>query len=284
MPKFGLASVMLLGMLTLYFNPICAADSGATVEGTMVANGKDVELPHVYVYAQKQGFYSETDPTWTVLFVAVPVEERELDDHVWDAAYVRLGITETAEFGDEPEIQVYSQDIVFSADQGGNVSGGSYPKIELSEAGEDRWVGRIYHEDPQTIFDDTFLYNFTFSAPLSDPFGPIGDPLPAGGGEPGSAYLGFCAAIHAGDMETLKTLVPAEQAAMFDDEEYKAQFAEELEFMKLMTPTEIEIVDGSSDGDIAILNVVGMMEGEEVEGEITMERFDDLWINTKAAW
>jgi hypothetical protein len=254
------------------------------VEGEFVANGTTVELPFVYAYQEKKGFYDEADPTWTVLFVSRSIEERDLDDHIWDAAYIRLGITRTSEFGDEPEIQVYSQDIRFSADQPGNISGGTYPELELAEVGPDRFVGRVYHEEVQTFFDDTFRYDLSFSAPVSDPFRPIGEPLPAGGGEPGAAYTAWCEAVHSGDMDRLKALMPAERAAMLDDEANAESMKEDLEFMKLMTPTDIEVVSGSSDGAAAVLQVTGTMDGEPVQGEITMSMIDGRWISTNESW
>jgi hypothetical protein len=253
-----------------------AGEDEAWVEGTLVANGEAIELPYVYVYAKSEGFYDEADPTWELIFVDRPIEEREVDDPIWGAAYVSLGVTRTAEFGDEPELQVYSQDIRFSAEQAGNISGGTYPTIELSEAGPERFVGRVYHTEEQEFFDDTFTYDFKFSAPLSDPNAPIGEALPAGGGEPGRAYLAWVEAIHAGDIERLKTMVPAEQAEAFESEDIQ----EELEFMKLMTPTDVKILGGSSDGETAILQVTGMMDGEAIEAEVTLTRSDGHWNTT----
>ena len=59
---------------------------------------------------------------------------------------------------------------------------------------------------------------------------------------------------------------------------------EELEMMQLMTPTEVEILGGSSDGETAILQVEGVMDGEKGRGEITLERHGDVWMATRAAW
>jgi hypothetical protein len=257
-----------------------ASEAAASVEGTLVVNGTTVELPYVYAYAQKTGFYDEADPTWTLLFVSRPVDERSLDDHIFDAAYVRVGITLSAEFSDEPELQVLSQDIRFSADAQGNVSGGTYPELELSSVGPETFAGRVYHTEPAEFFDDTFQYDFSFSVPLSDPFGPIGEPLPAGGGEPGAAYLAFVDAIHAGDLERLKTLVPPERAAMLEGEDAQ----DNIGFIQMMTPTNVEIVGGSSDGETALLEITGTMDGESVTGEITLVHQDGLWMATGSAW
>jgi hypothetical protein len=264
--------------------PKFAAPGEPSLEGYFTANGEKVELTHVYVFPQKEGFYDPSDPTWTLLLVAGPVEERELDDPIWDSAYIRIGITKTSEFSEEPEITVLSQDIKFSADDAGNVSGGSYPALDLTAAGPDEFAGRVWHAEEQKFFDDTFQYDFTFRAPMSDPFAPIGDPLPTGGGEPGAAFVAWCKAIHSGDPEQIKKFMPAEQAEMFDDPSFKAEFAEDLEFMQLMTPADPVVIGGSSDGETAILQVTATMEGESVNGDITMTKMGDIWVNTDSAW
>ncbi|MCP4901271.1 MAG: hypothetical protein GY906_30240 [bacterium] len=261
--------------------PVVAANQPtATVEGSLVANGETVQLPYVYAYAEKKGFYDESDPTWEVLFAAKPIAERDLDDTIWDSAYVRLGITKTATFDEEPKLQIYSQNIRFPGESSSNISGGSYPQLELSITDPDRLAGRVYHTETQEFFDDTFQFDFTFDAPLSDPFGPLGDPLPADGGEPGAAYLAWTKAIQAGDVQQLKKLVPADKAEMLDGEDVK----ETLEFLAMMTPTDVTIVGGSSDGQTAILLVTGTMDGESVEGEITLILEEGFWIATETAW
>jgi hypothetical protein len=282
MASIRMSAVVFLGLL-IVASAAVADEPAASVAGYFVANGEKVELPFVYVYAEKHGFYDEADPTWSLLFVEHAIEERELDDTVWGAAYIRLGITETSEFDDEPTLQVYSQDIRFSGEQAGNISGGTYPELEITTTGPDRFTGRVHHPEAQEFFDDTLQFDFTFDIPLSDPFAPIGGALPAGGGEPGAAFAAWCDAVHAGDMARLKTLMPAEQVAMLDGED-EEQIREDLEFMKMMTPTEIEVLGGSSDGETAILEVKGSMDGEEVMGEVTMAFTDGRWVTSEAAW
>lgn len=266
--------------LALWILPAGAGETAASVEGALVVNGTTVELPYVYAWAQKTGFYDEADPTWTLLFVSHPIDERDLDGHIFDAAYVRVGITLSAEFSDEPELQVLSQDIRFSADAQGNVSGGTYPQLELASAGPETFAGRVFHAEPAEFFDDTFQYDFSFSVPLSDPFGPIGEALPAGGGEPGAAYLAFVDAIHAGDLERLKALVSPEQATMLEGEDAR----DNIEFIQMMTPTEVVVLGGSSDGETALLEITGTVDGEPARGEITLVHQDGLWIATGSSW
>jgi hypothetical protein len=269
-----------LAGLGSWSTPSARAAEPAWVKGTLTGNGKTVELPYVYVYALEKGFYDDADPTWKVLFVQHEIEERKVDEHIWDSAYVELGITRTAEFGDKPELQVYSQSIRFSADSGGNISGGSYPKLELESAGPERFAGRVWLPEEQKVFDDTFQYDFRFSAPLSDPNAPIGEALPPDGGEPGKAYRAWVDAVHSGDLERLKKLVPAEMASQLDADDAK----QNLEMMAAMTPTSVKVLGGSSDGKTAILQVDAVMDGETVRGEITLQKMDGFWMATRSSW
>ena len=296
------ATLVILGLLIMVTGPSTGEDPAAPIEGFFTANDESVELPYAYAYREEGGFYDEEDPTWTLLFVDQPVKKADLDDMIWDAAYLRLGITETAEFDDEPSIQVYSQSIRFSAEQSGNISGGTYPELVMNSTGPDRFSGRVHHPEVQEFFDDTFQYDFTFDVPLSNPFPPVdeapsaggslpadetlpvGDPLPAGGGEPGTAFVAWCDAIHAGDFDQIKALMPAEQAAMLESAEERELFEEDLEFIQMMTPNDVEVLSGSSDGETALLQVTGTFDGETAHGEITMNFIDGRWINTESAW
>ena len=268
-------------LLTLWVTTAVWAEE-ANVTGTLTANGESVELPYVYVYAEEKGFYDDKDPTWKVVFAAQPIEERELDSFFVDFPYVKIGITHTAEFEEEAGIRAYSQDVKLPG-KAGNISGTPYPELELKSSGPEGVSGRIYLPEAAKFFEDTYQYDFTFSAPLSDLNAPIGDPLPSGGGAPGQAYIAWVDAVHSGDPERLKALVSAEMAKMLDTMP-AAEVAEELKLMKSMTPTDLKILSGSSDGKTAILEVEGKMDGEKLRGEINVVKEGEHWMATKTSW
>jgi len=147
---------------------VLATEAKPKVSGTFVANGKTIALPYAYVWAEKEGFYDKSDPTWTIVFVEHPIDDEEDLDFLPGTAWVKLGITRSAEFSDEPELQVYSQSVKLSADAMGNVSGGKYPKIELTSTGPDHFAGHVYHEKVQEFSDDTFQYDLTFDLLLTE--------------------------------------------------------------------------------------------------------------------
>ncbi len=95
--------------------------------GSIVVNGQEVSLPYVYAVRLEEGFYDPADPAWRVVFVSGPVEERDLDGGLWDVSMLEVLITETAEFDDEPTLQVYAQNLRMPELESGNVSGGTYP-------------------------------------------------------------------------------------------------------------------------------------------------------------
>lgn len=272
--------VCVMSLLVVAWVPVGAEEAPAKVSGALMANGEKVELPYAYAIELEKGFYDPTDPAWKLVFVDRPIAERDLDGMIWEAAFVELEITLTSEFDDEAELQVYAQNMRLTAGSGGNLSGGTYPELEIETTGPERIVGRVFHPQAQEFFDDTYQYDFTFDLPFSDPDAPIGDPLPAGGGAPGEAYLAWVKAIHAGDIQGLKKLVPPEMAAELDGPEA----AEGMEFMKLMTPTEVKVLGGSSDGQTAILQVEGVMDGERAQGEITLEQQGGLWMAVSSSW
>ena len=261
-----------------------AVSAEATVKGSLIANGKKVELPYVYVWKKEEGFYKKDDPTWNIIFAERSLQPRELGSHVPNSAWVHIGITQTKEFEEQGKLEVYTQSIKFSATAAGNVSGGNYPKIEIKGLETGLVTGRVWHPEQQKVFDDSFQFDFAFSAPISDPNAPtiIGKPLPPGGGEPGQAYLKWTESVHTGDIELVKSLMPAEMAdqlGSLSSEEAR----KEIEFMQMMTPKDNIIVGGSSDGETAILQTEGVVDGQKVSVEITMTKMGPLWVTTNAS-
>ncbi len=264
--------------------PSAAISEEMTVKGTLVANGETVELPYVYVWRKKEGFYDPSDPTWGIIFTQRTLQPREIAGHASHSAWVYIGITQTKEFAEQGKLEVYSQSIKFSAEAPGNISGGDYPEIEITGLDSDLVTGRIWHAKPQKVFEDSFQFDLTFSAQLSDPDAPtiIGSPLPAGGGAPGQAYLNWTKTIHTGNIELLKSIMPAEMASQFDGVTPE-EAQKEIEFMKEMTPTKNKIVSGSSDGETAVLQTEGIIDGEPVAVEVTMTKMGDFWILTNVS-
>lgn len=281
--RHWLAAVRLtsVAMALLALTLRLAAADPAEMSGVFIANGEKVDLPYVYVWAEKEGFHEPTDPAWKILFVDREVAERALGEPVWDAASVEIGITEMTDFDGKRKLEVYLQAISLSADSNGVLSGGTYPQFELQGLGTERISGRIYHTGTQEFFDKSYSYDFTFSASLSDPDAPFGDPLPAGGGDPGRAYLKWVETVHSGSLDALKSIIPPEMAEQFESIS-AADAREQFAFMREVTPTDVQILGGSTDGEVAILEIEGTIGGERVTAEITMSRMGEIWMPTES--
>ena len=275
-------SCRLLVAAVFFAAAIATARADTPVQGSFVANGEAVELPHVYIWPKEEGFYDADDPTYTILFVGRELSPREIGRSVWDAPWVEIGITQTDEFGEGPALQVYTQTIRMSADSAGTISGGNYPEIEINGLDGDRVSGHVWHSETQTSFDDSYQYDLTFEATLFDPNAPIGEPLPADGGEPGAAYLNWVKVIHSGDMAALMAIIPPELAEQMNSAP-EEEVEEQLYWMKAMTPTEVTVTGGSIDGDEAYLDVQGKMDGEMLDLEVTMSRTGEFWIPTNTS-
>lgn len=269
----------LLVATTLVVPVLAVSEEAATVSGHLVDNGETVELPYVYAYVEKEGFYDPSDPAWRVIFSAEEIAPRDLDNSFFEFPYIIFAFTLVSDFDDEPALEIYSQNLQLPS-RNGAISGGADPLFEIESTGPDRFAGRLWLDEMVEFFGDTYQYDLTFSAPFSDINAPIGDPLPAGGGEPGAAYIAWTKAIRSMDIGALKSMVPQEQAEMLDAPEAQ----ENLEFMQAMTPADIEIAGGSSDGTMALLEVRGTVDGRGVQGEITLEKMDALWVLTNENW
>lgn len=260
----GAAALLMAGQLN--------AQEPGRVDGTLTIDGEAIALTHAVIYAEEEGFYRPDDPTWTLVFSSSEISPRDADDFFLDPS-LRIGITWTSEFGDEPKLEILSQTLRF---EDISASGGTYPTLEITSRGDDAWVGRVVHAEPQEFFDHTYQYDLSFHAPMVDPNAMVGEPLPAGGGEPGAAYLRWTEAIHSGDLDALRELVPADMATMLDEPDA----AESLEMMAMMTPKNVKILEGSIDGSEAMLRIEGTIEGEPVRGEITLMRQGEFWLPT----
>lgn len=246
-------------------------------EGTFTINGAPVAMSHAAIYRADEGFYDENDPTWTLVFTTNELEPRDVDDSFIDPS-LTIGVTWTSEFSDsgEPQLEVLSQTLRVGD---ASTSGGTYPSLEIVSRNDDAWVGRLYHAEEQSFFDERYQYDLTFHAVMLDPEAPIGEALPQDGGEPGAAYLAWTKAIHSGDLDAIRALVPEDMAAMLDEPDA----AESIEMMALMTPNAVRILSGSTNGEQALLKIEGTVDGTKVTGEVMMNRFGGFWVPTESS-
>jgi hypothetical protein len=107
---------------------------------------------------------------------------------------------------------------------------------------------------------------------------PKGQPLPAGGGEPGQAYLALHAARLKSDFTTMAKLMDdlntAELHEMQKDPDFKAGFANMLKHV----PRTLKVTSGLIDGNNAMLRSQGKRpDGSATEASVYMVKEDGAW-------
>ena len=162
--------------------------------------------------------------------------------------------------------------------QGGNSSGETFD-VTFESFGPLEYSGRVAGE--LEVFDSKVTFDLRFSAPLPEEM--PGELLPAGGGEPGAAYLVWTAAVKSGDLEQIKAVLAPEQLEMFASMPAEEQ-AENAEFLQMMAPDEVAVLGGRLVGDIAYLDVTATMEREPVTGEVKLELMGGVWVSVSESW
>jgi len=148
------------------------------------------------------------------------------------------------------------------------------PKVTVNT--ETRTEGRYASGGPQTFFDKTFEFDFSWAADVLG--GALtGTSLPADGGEPGAAYRKYVAALAAGKIPPIRALLTkAEGASLLGDNDKDA--AAMLKFVKKVELKTATIDGGLLRDDTAALNVSGTnWDGDTMRGRVIMRKEDGAW-------
>lgn len=105
----------------------------------------------------------------------------------------------------------------------------------------------------------------TTDAPLPD--AKTGTPLPAGGGEPGKAYMTYLKAIKNKDLKTIRKI-----ASLEIEDVAEFEMGESLDMLAEMAPTNVNIIKGFTAGSRASIYAEGISENEKQYGTIEMVR------------
>lgn len=134
-------------------------------------------------------------------------------------------------------------------------------RVQLTTNTPDKVAGRIFTPAPvKTMGGSTYTADLTFSAPVAK--APAGTALPAGGGDPGKALLGFLAARQKKDWPALKAALSPAASEKFvqtynDDKENLTDTLETLNFW--LPAKDAKITGGTLTGEVAVLDVEGVM-------------------------
>jgi hypothetical protein len=152
---------------------------------------------------------------------------------------------------------------------GSSFASGVGEHLALERNDGERIAGLFTVADTSSIRFDLPVLSGTLERP--------GVALPADGGEPGQALLAQFAAIHAGDMDALIAMAPAEQAQEFRQAVAEGETEQLLTMARMFTPTQVRVTGGSQDGDRAWVDFAGSESGGQVTGTGVMRRSDGRW-------
>jgi hypothetical protein len=107
---------------------------------------------------------------------------------------------------------------------------------------------------------------------------PAGQPLPAGGGEPGKVYMAMHRATLAGDVDAMLALAEKAKADEMRKSRSQPEFPKMLAMVRAFEPVQVQITGGRIDGDHAELDIVGKdADGAALTGTVTLSREDGSW-------
>src|ERR1051326_8739677 len=170
----------------------------------------------------------------------------------------------------------------------GSFSGVGAQKLDVTAMDAKHVAGRIYLEKPDEFFKNTYIYDVKFDAPFSaapkeaDAASLKGTQLPAGGGDPGKAYMAYTKVLAAGDLKGLRKAQGA--AARRGQALGRSQLKEKVPDDQAMQAKNIKVTGGAVDGDTATLLATGKDGDATTNGTITMVRESGAWKVAKESW
>ncbi len=189
-------------------------------------------------------------------------------------------------------------------------SRGGLVAIAISEAGEEQGL-TFWRAAPETSFETTgvgefqltertasriagswrlaaggsapYDFSLAFDAAISDA-AVRGKRLPAGGGEPGAAYLAYAAALRAGDAAMLRRLMGERARETLPEAADPATLELILSWLRSERPLAPVVTGGLLREETAILWVEGLdPEGNALAGRVLMAKTRDGWSEIESA-
>lgn len=282
MHRFRSSLALVLAAVSL---PALAADG--TVNGSLSANGKTFALKHAYAQMRKSPFDKKkqvlqltfTDQELSPAAASDDIELMQAQDKQQLSGF-------TATIDDDKQI---ISGTVFSPafKKMKQFSSVGTQKLDLTAMTPTRVAGSIKMPKMDDFFDEKFQYSATFDLPVGKPAGPPpppvlkGTPLPAGGGDPGKAYMAFVKIVGGGDMKGFLGGITASRAKEASaDPDFKKFFP----LMQAMEPKGIKVTKGSVDGNTATLLATGKDGDQTSNGTITMVKEGGAWKVDKEEW
>lgn len=267
--RFALLALTLFGAI----GAAVAADTGS---GHFRMGVGGVQVRHAIAVRREQ----HVDPAKDEIFVYIsdhPLDAAKTaaafdpDDSVSEqygersGGYVRICITPD---GGECGMYYRRRD----PDDSFNTSG--YGELKLDTQTGQRIAGRWVLAEPEDFFGKAYDYDLRFDAAIAQP---PGTPLPAGGGDAGTVYRAYAAAVTKGDIAALRAFMDEDARWRLADDDNE-RVKETLKSLRDEQPQQPTIVRGRIHGDEAVLWVEGVDRDEiRREGRVRMLREGRGW-------
>ena len=253
-----------------------AADA-PKVSGSITANGKTTALKYAYAMPKEDPFDKKKKATFLLVTDQEVPAAALADEFEFMRWYDKAKLHGFAVLINGEKRPV-SGNVYDPAMKHNGFSGVGMQQIELTTMTPTRIAGKISIPKPDEFFGDTYQYSATFDVPVVAVKPPAEEPLkgtslPAGGGDPGKAYMAYSKAFQAGDMAGIRKSVAAERAKEMDSKEFKEMF----KMIQAMQPKNIKIGGGAVEGDTATLLATAKDGKETSTGKITMVREGGAW-------
>ena len=149
----------------------------------------------------------------------------------------------------------------------GYCGGGVTSTVKLANG---RLAGSLKSKDESRTFD--VVFNLPVTADDH------GAPLPADGGAPGKAYLGYHEALVKRDAKALRPFLSNEMRATLDEAAKKGKAAAEMNYLAKEHPDKsVQITKGFSKGDQAVLLIAGESSVIKLTGEVVLVNEGGTW-------
>ncbi|MCM3873440.1 MAG: hypothetical protein ND895_22385 [Pyrinomonadaceae bacterium] len=267
--------------------------------GQLVVDGKVMKLNYAYALQSRLDLFEETNANFVITEKLLPPEALKganLQDLLRAAHQAGNSHVISENFstrGAPPSPQVWKMKDPQNAESW-DYDSLLHAEVEVSQLDAKAIDGKIYTKEPFKWFDHTYEVNVSFNAPLitsGDPMdGPVtvgtGKPLPAGGDDPGKAYLTFIQAVPTTkNLKELTQLLEASQAARVFAETKKSMTTvpadkeqATFEILKsLLTIKDARVDGGFWTNDKATLWISGTDEGKKASARVNMHLENNLW-------
>jgi hypothetical protein len=257
--------------------------------GTLTIDGKKIKLTHAAARTKPNSFDEKKTDVF-LLLTNKAVEKEMLTDSQKLFAALDGGLRGIQLTIDADEKPYHMQ--LLHPEAPVQLTGSGFWNFDATDYSAKHVTARFFTTETQDFMDKhKYAYDVTFAVPVqaikaADEItvdASSGTKLPAGGGEPGKAYVAFDKAIRSGNLVELKKQASKDRPLPELSAEETKQM---LEMLKLMRPAKMKVTGGYVAGDRATLSVEGIDNDSKakVTGTIEMALEDGLWKIVAEKW